>query len=151
MPLINDRDRAQIEKIFTDSLVDPVKMVYFTIPTSALIVPGRENCESCNDVQQLVEELAELSPKVSVEVHNFEREREVAQRYDVARVPALVVASGDESRVRYFGAPAGYEFSTLLSDIQALSTHETALSQETRDALAAIPEPIHIQVFVTPT
>jgi glutaredoxin-like protein len=151
MALISDRDRAAIEKIFADSLVNPVKMVYFTTPTSALIVPGREQCETCNDVQQLVEELASLSDKLSVEVHNFEREREVAQQYGVARVPALVVAQGDEARVRYFGAPAGYEFSTLISDIQAISTRETALSEETRQALAAIPEPIHVQVFVTPT
>jgi alkyl hydroperoxide reductase subunit AhpF len=137
--------------MFEENLVDPVRMVYFTIPTSPLVVPGRESCETCDDVQQLVEEVAGISDKLSVEVHHFERERELAQKYGVTRVPALVLATGDEARVRYFGAPAGYEFMTLLQDLQNISKRQTALSQPTRDALAAITDPIHIQVFVTPT
>ena len=151
MALISERDREAIAKIFEENLVDPVRMVFFTIPTSPLIVPGRETCETCDDVQQLVQEIAAISDKLSVEVHHFERERDVARQYNVSRVPALVLTTGDESRVRYFGAPAGYEFMTLIQDIQNLSKRQTALSQATRDALAAITDPIHLQVFVTPT
>ena len=36
-------------------------------------------------------------------------------------------------------------------DVVAVSRKETALSDSTRQALAAIPDPIHVQVFVTPT
>jgi hypothetical protein len=102
-------------------------------------------------VQQLVEEVASISDKLELEVHNLERDRDVAQRYGVDRVPAIVLASGDEARVRYFGAPAGSEFPNFLGDIQFISRSETMLSQATRDAIGAITEPIHLQVFVTPT
>src|SRR5438874_207796 len=151
MAVINDQDRAAITKLFDENLVDPVRMVYFTVPPSPLIVPGRQNCETCNDVQSLVEEIADTSDKLSVEIHHFERERDVARQYGVDRVPALVLASEDESRVRFFGAPAGYEFSTLIQDIQFISKGETNLSQATRDVLSGTTEPISLKVFVTPT
>jgi alkyl hydroperoxide reductase subunit AhpF len=149
--LLSDEDHKKIQQIFDENLVDPVKLIFFTIPASQLIVPGRESCETCNDVQEIVEEIAGISDKLSVEVHNVERERDVAQRYGVDRVPAIVLATGDEARVRYFGGPFGNEFMTFLTDIQSISRSQTILSQPTRDALAAITDPIHLQVFVTPT
>lgn len=151
MALISDDVQQKIREMFDGSLMNPVRIVYFTIPASQLIVPGREQCETCNDVQQVVEEVASLSDKLSVEVHNLEQEREVAQRYGISRVPAIVLASGDEARVRYFGGPFGSEFPNFIKDIQQISRSETALSDATRQALAAIKEPIHLQVFVTPT
>jgi hypothetical protein len=39
----------------------------------------------------------------------------------------------------------------LIRDIAAISRGETALRESTREAIAAIPDPIHLQVFVTPT
>ena len=151
MPIIAEKDQAAIRKLFDESLVDPVQLVYFTIPKSLLFLPGRAACETCNDVQELVEEIGTLSDKISVQVHNLEKEPEVAKSFQVDRVPALILTKSDTARVRYFGAPAGYEFSTLISDIQQVSTGETSLSEDTRQVLGAITEPIHIQVFVTPT
>jgi alkyl hydroperoxide reductase subunit AhpF len=151
MALINERDRAMIVKQFDENLVNPVQMIFFTIPTSKLFVPGRPGCETCNDVQQLLQEIEGTSDKLSLETHNLDQEPEVARLYGVSRVPALVLTGHQGGAVRYFGAPAGYEFTTLLQDIQQISKSETALSAETREALETIEEPIHIQVFVTPT
>lgn len=153
MPLIGERDRATISEMFQE-LTEPVRLVYFTVPKSLLYVPGRATCETCEDVQQLLEELASISDKLSLEVHNLEQERDEAGKHGVDRVPALVLARPEDGKVggiRYFGAPAGNEFPTLLSDIRSLSRSETALSDLSREKLAAITEPLHIQVFVTPT
>jgi alkyl hydroperoxide reductase subunit AhpF len=151
MPILDQQTRDKIAEIFDATLVDPVHMVYFTIPQTGLIVPGRESCETCNDVQTLVEELTELSDKLTLEVHHFERERELAAEYGVQGVPALVLTDQERRGVRFLGAPAGNEFTTLLQDIQFISRHETNLSDETRATLASVEDPIHIQVFVTPT
>jgi alkyl hydroperoxide reductase subunit AhpF len=156
MPLIGEQDRATIAEMFQE-LTNPVRMVLFTIPTSALYVPGRATCETCDQVQQLTEELADISDKVTLEVHHFENERDVARQYGITQVPALVLerpvedGEPDHGRIRYYGAPAGYEFSTLLNDIQLMSRGETELAPQTREVLSAIEEPLHIQVFVTPT
>jgi glutaredoxin-like protein len=151
MPILDQQTRDKIAEIFDETLVDPVHMVYFTVPQSGLLVPGREACETCDDVQTLIEELTEISDKLTLEVHHFERERELAQEYGIDGVPALVLQDEGRRGVRFLGAPAGNEFTTLLQDIQFISRHETQLSDETREVLASVQEPIHIQVFVTPT
>ena len=151
MALLNPQDQAKIGQLF-ESLERPVRLVFFTVPSSPLIVPGRApGCETCDDAQHLLEELAELSDSISLEVHHFERERDLAERYGVERVPALLVLGPEDGRIRYSGAPFGHEFALLLQDIQLVASGETGLSPATRAALAAIPDPINIRVFVTPT
>jgi glutaredoxin-like protein len=152
VPFISDQDRAKIAELFEESLVEPITLVYFTTPKSLLYVPGLETCETCEDVQKLLEEIADTSDKLTLEVHNLKQEREEAERYHVSRVPALVLRTGtSDGRVRYFGAPTGHEFPNLIRDVVAVSRGETALSDATREAVRAIPDPIHLQVFVTPT
>ena len=150
MALIRERDRAAIAQMFEENLVGPVKLVLFTIPKSLLYVPGRAGCETCDDVQHLMEEIVEISDKLTLEVHNLEQEPEEARRYP-SRARAGAHRRGfAEGSVRFFGAPGGYEFPTLLQDIQDASKGQTALSDATREAIGAIADPIHLQVFVTP-
>jgi alkyl hydroperoxide reductase subunit AhpF len=148
--LLSEQDRETIRRMF-EGLVDPVRLVLFTLPTSGLFIPGRPQCETCDDAQHVLEEVAELSDKLSLEAHHLEREADEARRYGVERAPSLLVLGPDDGRVRYVGAPFGHEFALLLQDIQFISKGETKLSQETRDALSNIDDDIHLQVFVTPT
>ncbi len=151
MPFISEQDQAAIKQLFDENFVDPVKLVYFTIPKSLLYVPGLESCETCDDVQELLDEIVGISDQVSLEVHNLKTDQEAATQYGVSRVPALLITGASHGRLRYFGAPTGSEFPNLIHDIVAVSRGETALSDETREAIGAIPDPIHLQVFVTPT
>jgi len=151
MAVLGEQDRATVAQMFEQNLVNPVRLAFFTIPTSRLIVPGRETCQTCDETQGLLEELAAISSKVTLEVHNLQQEQELARQYGVDRVPTLIVLGPESGGVRFMGAPAGYEFATLIQDIQHVSQGQTGLAPATRDALQAIPDPIHIQVFVTPT
>ncbi len=68
------------------------------------------------------------------------------------KVPALIVADGDQrTNIRFFGIPAGLEFTALIEDIMMVSEGKTRLSAEVREKIRAIDKPVHIQVFVTPT
>ena len=53
--------------------------------------------------------------------------------------------------MRFFGLPSGYEFATVLEDLIDVSRRQTRLSAATRERLATLPAPLHLQVFVTPT
>lgn len=150
MAFLAQADRDAITQMFED-LVNPVRLVLFTLPTSRLIVPGRATCETCDDTQHVLEEVVGLSEKLSLEVHNFSQETAQARQYGVERVPTLIILGPEDGRVRYSGAPFGREFALLLQDIQDISKQETRLAQATREALAAIDKPVAIQVFVTPT
>ena len=66
-------------------------------------------------------------------------------------VPITVIRNGKDYGIRYYGMPAGYEFSTLLDAILDVSKGESALAAESKEKLAQLSQPVHLEVFVTPT
>ena len=153
MVLLDQQTREQIGQIF-EELEAPVDLIFFTRRPSPLVLPGQseQDCPSCADEEQLLTELADLSDKLALEVHEVASEPRAAEEAGIERVPALVVRSAETpGKVRFFGLPAGYEFSTLITDIADVSRGNVELSEKTRSELAALEEPVHIQVFVTPT
>jgi len=142
MPLLQDKDKEAVEGRFQGELVNPVKLVNFT---QAL------ECQFCAETRQLVEEVAALSDKIEVKVYNFAIDKEKVEEYEVDKIPAIAILGGKDYGVRYYGIPSGYEFSSLIEDIIDISKKEVELLPATREALAEITEPVHFQVFVTPT
>lgn len=141
MGLIGDEDAVEIRERLKD-MVNPVKLVHFT---------QELNIEYGREAKELVEEVAALSAKISVEVYNFLLDKEKAAEYGVDKVPATIVRNGKDYGIRFYGLPAGYEFSNLLDAILAVSTGESGLSDETREKLRGIAQPVRLEVFVTPT
>lgn len=141
--LIGKKDQDVIKERFA-AMDNKVQLVLFE---SSL------DCEYCLQTKQLVTELASLSDKLDVQVHNLHTEPEVAASFHVSRVPALVLLdeAGKDFGIKFYGIPSGYEFSTLLEDILMVSTGETSLSKQTVDALQNLTQVVHLQVFVTPT
>jgi len=145
MALLKENDQKHLVKKF-EGLKSPVKIMMFT---------QEMECQYCQDTRMIVEEVAELSAKISVEVYDFIKDQEVAEHYNIDKIPALVIMKGgDEPKdygIRCFGIPSGYEFTTLVEDIMMVSAGESGLSTETKEYVAAINKPLHLQVFVTPT
>ncbi len=140
--------QQQVREFFKQ-LADKVKLVVFT-QEGLVQLPGLE-CASCRDNRLLIEELASLSDKIEVVVHDFVKDRAKADEYGVDKIPATIVENGSGRRVRFFGWPGGYEFASLLHAIKMVSTGESGLSERTKQELSRIKKPVHIQVFVTPT
>lgn len=67
------------------------------------------------------------------------------------KIPATVIEGERDYGIRYYGAPVGYEFATLLTDIADVSKGESNLKPETKEALKKIDQKVHLQVFATPT
>ena len=141
MGLLQERDRKTVEKEFA-KLQDPVKLINFTQETE---------CQFCQHTRELVEEVASLSDKLSVEVYDFVKDKDKALQYNIDKIPATVIEGKKDYGIRFFGIPSGYEFTTLMEDIIHVSTDESGLSEKTKSLVQAISTPIHIQVFVTPT
>ena len=150
MPILKEREREQVQKQF-EALGNPVKLVMFT---------QKIECEYCEETRMMVEELAALSDKVTTEIYNFITDKDVAEKYEVDKIPAIAILGVDRAGsspgekdygIRYYGIPAGYEFSALIEDIKAVSSGQSGLTEEARAALAQIDEPVHMQVFTTPT
>ena len=144
------QDKAQLKRTWRKDLKGEVNLKLFTQQPSRLTIPGRE-CPYCPQTEQLLEELAELSPKLHLEILDYYAQPEVAQEYDVTRIPAIVLSADDSSRVKFYGIPAGFELATIIEDIMTISRGVSPLSMDTRKKLRQIKQSVHIQVFVTPS
>jgi glutaredoxin-like protein len=144
MSLLSDRDRQTVQTHLA-GLTHDVTLLFFTqtiaAPETALIA------------RQVIDEVAGLSDRVSVEEANLILDRERSAQYGIDRIPAIVLLrDGADTRMRFLGAPAGYEFSSLIESIILAGTDDSGLTPESKQLIAdKATEPIDIKVFVTPT
>ncbi len=150
MSFLNPQDAETIRRRFAADLDAPVKLLLFLPATGGLTLPG-EDWQIAEYTRQILKEVALLSDKIQVEEYGLLSHADVAQRYNVHLVPAIVFLGREDYGVRYLGLPAGYEFVTLLETIIAVSRGRGEVSEATRSVLAALPADAHLQVFVTPT
>ncbi|HMB23388.1 MAG TPA: thioredoxin family protein [Anaerolineales bacterium] len=144
--VLNDQIVKQINEVFAD-LKEPVQVLYFG---------SRENCEYCDEAKQLLEEVAATDDKIELSVYDLQENQDIAQKFNVANAPAVVIAAKDGAEIRdlgvqFSGIPSGHEFGTLINDILLVSQRDSGLSEKTREYLKKLDKPLHLQVFVTPT
>jgi glutaredoxin-like protein len=121
-----------------------------------LFFGSQNDCQLCADTRQLMEEVVVLSDKLSLNVYDLEQDSELADKYRVDKAPSLVIAGKTGAEpidygIRYAGIPSGHEFSSLIQDLLTVSSGDHGLSDETMKFLASLDQPVHLQVFVTPT
>jgi glutaredoxin-like protein len=148
MTMLEKKVEGQVKEMFKE-LKDPVKLVVFT-QDSLITIPGLE-CETCKDNRLLMEEIAALSDKISVEIVDFMRDKQKVEEYKIDKIPAIVIQGENDYGIRMYGMPAGYEFPTLLSAIRNVSRANSDLSDESKEKIREIKKPVHVQVFVTLT
>jgi glutaredoxin-like protein len=141
MPILDDKVLSEVKK----ALQNMKKEVHLVLFTQAF------ECGYCKDTHKLLEELSSVNPLLKLEVHQFESDKEAVEKYAVDKIPAIAVTGEKDYGIRFYGIPAGYEFSSLLSAILMVSTGLTKLGEDTRKFLDNLAKPVHMQVFVTPT
>ncbi len=141
MVLLDDKIKQEVGAALGD-LPSPVRLVMFS---------QEFECHFCRETRQLVEEVAALHDQISHEVYNFALDKTKAEEYKVDKIPALAVIGEKDYGIRFYGIPSGYEFSSLIEAIKLAGSGEAALSPAGLEYVQGIAEPVHIQVFVTPT
>lgn len=144
--LLNEQVVGQIKQAFAD-LINPVQILFFG---------SKENCDYCNETQQLLSEISAVDEKVNLSKYDLNDDAAIAAQYKVDKAPAIVIASKNGEQVidlgvQFSGTPSGYEFSTLITDIILASKRNSELGAATREFLKNLTQPILLQVFVTPT
>ncbi len=141
MSLLNEGIREQVKQDLA-GLAGPVRLAMLT---------QESECQFCAETQQLVEEIAQLSDQLTAEVYDFVADEKKAKELGIDKIPAIAVIGADDYGVRFFGIPSGYEFASLLHAIKLVAAGKPELSDDTIKALTELSEPVHIQVFITPT
>ena len=142
MPLFRPDEEARVRE-YLSTLERPVELFLALGPEETPLQGARE-IDFGAEALRLCEELAALGDHVS-----FRSEDEPP---GFERFPAISVRpEGREVGVRYEGLPWGYELSSLVGAILEAGRAEPTLRRESREALDALGEDRHVQVFVTPT
>ena len=144
MPLLSEQDQQTVRGHLAD-ITHRVTILFFTqtigAPETTLIA------------RQIIDEVAALHDLITVEEVNLVLDRDRAAQYGIDQIPALVLLrDGEDTRMRFLGAPAGYEFMSLVEAIVLAGTSDSGLTPQSRDLIAAnVESPIDVLVFVTPT
>ena len=138
---------AQDEQVLAQHLsaIDrPVSLLLFTQTIGG--------SESGIVAKQILDEVARLNDKITVVEKSFVLDVDDRTKYGVDKAPAIVLLSdGQDTRMRMFGAPTGYEFVGLVEAILVAGTATVDLEPDTLQMLAGVERPMTIQVFSTPT
>src|SRR3954470_12253715 len=113
MALLSAADQDKLRESFGE-MTSKVRVLFFTQTLG---------CETCLHTRQILDELPALSDKITIEEVPFVLERDKAAQYNIDRVPAIAIVGQDrsgearDSRIRFLGAPAGYEFISLVQAV----------------------------------
>ena len=139
--ILSDADRAAISKALA-AVVTPVTLIFFEQSIG---------CDACAPTRRLLEQIKELTDRITIETLNLVIEKDRAAQHGIDRVPAIVVSAPGRDRIRFYGAPFGNELMSLVDAIRMTGTGETGLSEQSRAQLKTLAKPVDVKVFFTPT
>jgi glutaredoxin-like protein len=142
MPMLGQKERDFLTKEFSEKLVNDVRLVVFTQETPCLF---------CRETVEVATEIAQISPKIKLEVYDFVKDQMKAKEFRIDKIPAVAIIGSKDYGIRFYGIPSGYEFTSLIGAIVDVSKGDSGLTPKSRDLLKNIDQSVHIQVFVTPT
>ena len=144
MALLSEQDRQTVRGHLA-VIEEPVRLLFFTQTFGAP--------DSVRVAKQVLDEIVSLCEHLTLEEVNFVLEQDRARQYGVEQIPTIVLLRGDQdTRIRFLGAPAGYEFMSLIEAVILAGTNDSGLTPDSRALVAEhVTTPLTIQVFVTPT
>lgn len=137
--LLNTEVENQLKEVFGE-MKSNITMVLFT---------SKENCETCEPTQQLLNEVSALSPRITLVEKDLSSEE--AKTYAIERVPSFVFLDekGAYRGVKFNGIPAGHEINSFVSAIMEMGGAESEVPAELLERIQKIDKPVNIKVFVT--
>ena len=143
MPLFRADEEQAVRELFA-RLERDVELVLVHGPEETPL-PGARDIDFGAEAQAVLEGLAALGERVSLRVTD-------EPELEVERFPAIcVLAGGEDTRIRYYGLPWGYEVASIVGAVLEAGRAESSLAPETLELLGALERDVVLEVFVTPT
>jgi len=137
--LLDESLKSVVAQRFTDML-EPVTLRVFS---------NKNHCLFCNEMISLVNAVGELSDKITVEICDCEENDPKAKKYGIERHPAISVDGEEDYGIRFYGVPAGKEFTTFIESIMLVSSRKSVISPKAKELLEKIDKKVNLKVFVT--
>jgi glutaredoxin-like protein len=144
MALLSEQDRQTVRA----HLGEITHRVTFLLFTQTIGAP-----EGALAARQILDEVVDLNDHIALEEVNFVLDKDRAAQYGITDIPAIAILRDDvDTRMRFLGAPAGYEFMSLVEAVMLAGGSDSGLSDGSKKLIAEhVSAPLDIQVFVTPT
>ncbi|MFA5577107.1 MAG: thioredoxin family protein, partial [Tissierellaceae bacterium] len=109
MSFLNDEVKGQLKDIF-GKMKDEVTLALFT---------KEGPCETCPETKSYLEEVVSTTEKLSLLEYDLNTDKELAEKYEVSRVPSVVVLdkNNDYRGIKFVGIPAGHEINSLVNTV----------------------------------
>ncbi len=82
--MLGEKEKKVISEVFK-GLKNSVKLINFT---------QELECQFCRETREILTELAAFSDKLSLEVYNFQLDKQKVDQYGVDKIPATVIEGG---------------------------------------------------------
>ncbi|MBN2159847.1 MAG: hypothetical protein JW807_10660 [Spirochaetes bacterium] len=143
MALFDENVKQQISGILKN-MKGPVNLDYFT---------QEFECAACRETHSFVEEFAKLSDRIKLSIDDFQKDRAAADGLHIDKIPAIAIKDGEgnDTGIRFYGLPGGYEINSFIGSVLEVSGHREPLKEPAASRVAAVSRDVHIQVFVMAT
>lgn len=122
-----------------DALKGQLKAYLERITQPIELVPSVDESEASRDLLELLREIAEQSPKVTLQAS-----------VDDARKPSFVIRrTGSEVQVRFAGLPMGHEFTSLVLALLQVGGYPPKLSDEVVEQIRSIDGDFHFETYMS--
>ncbi|MCU0847041.1 MAG: thioredoxin family protein [Spirochaetes bacterium] len=140
MPLFDEKISAQLGDILKN-MDGAVNLAFFT---------QEFECRICQDTGAFLKEFSSLSEKIKLKVYDFLKDGQEAGRLGVDKIPCICVldAGGDDTGIKFYGLPGGYEINSFISSLLEVSGKKEPIPDDLMKRIMAVDRDVHIQVFV---
>ncbi|MHA1596301.1 MAG: thioredoxin family protein [Candidatus Asgardarchaeia archaeon] len=132
--MISEEDRKRLKEKFS------------TMPKDVVLKISRtENCEICDDVNKLMEELSSIS-EGRIKLEYLEK---IPEEYrEVGNGPVIVI---DDGEIVYLGSPIGHEAWAFVETLVLKSQEDSKLENEFKSMLKNLKFDVLLETIVTPS
>ncbi len=143
MAVFNEKVRGQLKDVLK-GMINPVTIAFFS---------QEVECIACREARAFLEEIAGLSDKLTLAVHDLQKDAAEAASLGIDKVPGITLldAKGAPTRMNFFGIPGGYEINSFLGALLEASGKREALPGDIVARIATIAADVRIQVFISLT
>jgi len=142
MGFLREEDKEYLREEFEKKLKRKVELLHFT--------DKNNQSEYSRDTRALLEELVELNEYLTLTVKDCS-DKEELESEGLELCPSTKIKSERRGFMNFYGAPAGYEFQSLVEDIIDMGSDNLPLPPDIVKELSKISKPIDIKIFITAT
>jgi thiol-disulfide isomerase/thioredoxin len=106
MTVIAEKDRPTVRDVLARELVNDIELLLFTRGRSLDADEVEVANSSCNETRELLEQLADLSDRIHLTIHDVDVDPALATGYNVNAVPTVIIRKHAPARLSAWAAHA---------------------------------------------